>query len=273
MKIAIAADEISFDFETAVSLGLEWGIDSFELKRLSRRRIPDVDGAEIELVESILKDTGATLTSLAPGIFKDALTPEVVHREMDRLDRSIELAHRLDVSKVIVFGFERDSSAASDRMIAMATEALGRAAARAHQNGVTLLLENEPAFWIDCPDVAVRVVEAVDCPAMKINWDPCNALGCREGSPYPWGYELARPYIDHVHVKDGRLRADGTTEYALLGTGELDWEGQFRALIRDGYEGYCVLEPHFGNRVASSRAAASEALKLVQEAEAVAGAS
>jgi sugar phosphate isomerase/epimerase len=52
-----------------------------------------------------------------------------------------------------------------------------------------------------------------------------------------------------------------------LGTGEVDWVGQLRALRNDGYEGYCVLEPHFGNRVASSRAAATAVRDLMGAAE------
>ena len=40
--------------------------------------------AEIEVVERVLTETGATLSSLAPGLFKEHITPEVVERELDR---------------------------------------------------------------------------------------------------------------------------------------------------------------------------------------------
>lgn len=265
MRIAIASDEISFDFETAVSLGMEWGIDSFELKRLNRNRIPDVEEKELKIVEDVLSSTGATLTSLSPGLFKDSLTVESVEHEIQRLDRTIELAHRFGLERIIVFGFERDDGDRQSRL-AEIIDVLGVATERTRSEGLMLCLENEPAFWADCPDTAVEIARAIDSPAFRLNWDPCNSLGCACGAPYPDGYELAREFVAHCHVKDARLKADGSVEYVLLGQGDMDWVGQFRALIRDGYQGYCVLEPHFGNRVASSRAAAKAVREILDRA-------
>lgn len=67
-------------------------------------------------------------------------------------------------------------------------------------------------------------------------------------------------------MKDARRRADGSVEYVVLGNGDVDWAGQLQALIADDYAGYCVLEPHFGNRVASSRAAAKAVNELISQA-------
>lgn len=265
MKLAIASDEISFDFETAVSLGLEWGVDCFELKRLSRNRIPDVDESDLKVVEDVLKSTGATLTSLAPGLFKDPLSAESIEREMKRLDRTIELAHRFGVDRIIVFGFERDAADGGSRLTEV-VDVLGAATERARSEGLMICLENEPAFWADCPDTAVEVARRIGSPGFRLNWDPCNSLGCACGPPYPAGYELAREYVSHCHVKDARIKEDGSVEYVVLGRGDMDWVGQFRALMRDGYDGYCVLEPHFGNRVASSRAAVTAVRELIDRA-------
>ena len=264
MELAIASDEISFDFETAVTLGMKWGVSSFELKRIDRERVPDVPLAAIAEVERVLADTGTSLTSLAPGLFKDEFTPAEAKRELSRMDRSIELAERLGLSRIVVFGFSR-STATSEGVFDDVIETLDRAASRAGDAGVTLLLENEPAFWVDCPAAAIRVLEAVASPHLKLNWDPCNSLAC-SGEPYPSGYALVQSHVAHVHVKDGRLRDDGSTEYVDLGTGEIDWLGQFRALIEDDFDGFCVLEPHFGNRVASSRAAVHAAQRLLAHA-------
>ncbi len=126
-----------------------------------------------------------------------------------------------------------------------------------------MLLENEPAFWADCPDAALAVIEGVASPSFRVNWDPCNSLGCSCGAPYPDGYELLKHHVGHLHVKDARLLPDGSVEYVVLGTGDLDWVGQFAALMADGYEGYCVLEPHFGDRVESSRAAVTAVRELI----------
>ncbi len=128
LPVAIASDEISHDFETAVTLGLEWGVELFELKRLNERRIPDVDDGDLKTAEDVLSTTGARLTSLAPGLFKGPLEPAVIRNEMERLDRTLALADRLDVHRIVVFGFARDDAHAEASARAQVIDVLGQAA-------------------------------------------------------------------------------------------------------------------------------------------------
>jgi sugar phosphate isomerase/epimerase len=266
VQLAIASDEISFDFETAVTLGLEWGINCFELKRLSRRRIPEVEDAEIRVVEEVLAASGATLSSLSPALYKVALELDQIRRENQRLELSIALAHRLRVSRLVVFGFERCPADAESSALAQVTDVLGQAAERSRREGITLMLEDEPGFWADGPATSRKIIGDVASSALRINWDPCNSLAAGAMRPYPDGYELVKGFVEHVHAKDARVMPDGSLQYVVLGSGNVDWAGQFTALARAGYQGYCVLEPHFGNRVASSRAAAESARTLMQAA-------
>ena len=65
MKISINTDAISQDFETAVLLGIEWGVYYFELKRLYGKRIPDITNDEVGLVQKVLHENQVKLSSLA----------------------------------------------------------------------------------------------------------------------------------------------------------------------------------------------------------------
>jgi L-ribulose-5-phosphate 3-epimerase len=51
--------------------------------------------------------------------------------------------------------------------------------------------------------------------------------------------------VAHVHVKDLSRKATGGFEHARVGSGIIDWEGQFRALKRDGYSSFVTLETHW----------------------------
>jgi L-ribulose-5-phosphate 3-epimerase len=55
-----------------------------------------------------------------------------------------------------------------------------------------------------------------------------------------------------------------------VGSGKIDYLGQFRALIKDGYKGTMSLETHYLNaakdKEASSRESMEGLLKLIQEA-------
>jgi sugar phosphate isomerase/epimerase len=86
---------------------------------------------------------------------------------------------------------------------------------------------------------------AVNSPAFRSIWDIGNALVAGETRAYPDGYEAVRPWISHVHVKDGVLHADGSSEWRPIGGGQVDFAGQLRALQRDGYHGVISLETHY----------------------------
>ena len=92
---------------------------------------------------------------------------------------------------------------------------------------------------------AARLLDAVREPSLKLNWDPGNAAA-RGETAFPDGYaKLPKDRIGHVHCKDVVFTADHKSEWAPMGSGTIDWAGQFRALQRDGYRGALSLETHW----------------------------
>jgi sugar phosphate isomerase/epimerase len=50
----------------------------------------------------------------------------------------------------------------------------------------------------------------------------------------------------HIHIKDGKWNAEEKRfEPTPIGEGEVDYLGQFRELVQDGYKGYLSLETHW----------------------------
>ena len=125
----------------------------------------------------------------------------------------------------------------------------------AARRGLVIGLENEHACNIATAGETARLLEALDHPAFKVIWDPGNALAAGE-TPYPDGYlKLPLSRIVHVHVKDGVVR-DHAPVWGPLGEMGIDWKGQIRALVRDGYRGAIHLETHWkgpgGNKLQGS---------------------
>ncbi|MFW6097571.1 MAG: sugar phosphate isomerase/epimerase family protein, partial [Chloroflexota bacterium] len=108
----------------------------------------------------------------------------------------------------------------------------------------------EAGFWADTGARTAAIVQAVDHPALGINWDPGNAYEAGD-RPFPNGYEAVRPYLRHVHFKDVYRLDDGSHHYAV--NGDIDWEGQISALRADGYGGYISVETHMEPKVAAAR--------------------
>ncbi len=47
-----------------------------------------------------------------------------------------------------------------------------------------------------------------------------------------------------MHLKDAK-RVNGKPEAMPIGCGDVDFVGQFKALLKDGYDGYISLETHY----------------------------
>jgi sugar phosphate isomerase/epimerase len=150
-------------------------------------------------------------------------------------------------------------------------EALREAARRAETAGVTLVLENVRSCWANTGVNTACVLEAVDSPALRALWDPGNDY-VSGGTPYPGGYEAVRPHMLHVHVKDARVAdpASGRTSWEPIGEGEVDYLGQLRALLEDGYSGVISLETHWrppsGSAESASRHSFAGLLAVAREA-------
>ncbi len=251
MKLSIATDAISADFETAILLGLEWGIEYFELKRVHHKRVPDITEDEVRIVQNVMRINSVRLSTLSPGLFKVPLESEQIAAEMEKLDKSIALAEKLGTSSLVIFGFERDAKSSESDAIKRIIDVLARAAARAEGEGCQLFLENDRGLWAETPDALAQIIAGVGSPALRLNWDPCNLIGVI-AAPYPAGYDRVKDFVGHLHVKDAKV-VEGKVAHAMMGSGDVDWVGQFARLYNDGYSGYCVIEPHFGSRVESSR--------------------
>jgi len=90
----------------------------------------------------------------------------------------------------------------------------------------------------------VRMFNYFDSPNLKLIWDPGNAYASGEKTPYPNGYEKIKDKIIHIHIKDAITNEQGKNVWKPIGKGNVDYNGQLKALIRDNYQGVIALETH-----------------------------
>jgi sugar phosphate isomerase/epimerase len=133
------------------------------------------------------------------------------------------------------------------------------------------VLENEYACNTATGAEAGRLLAAIPDKALQITWDPGNAQW-RDEVPYPGGYaHIPKARIGHVHCKDARRSADGKKwEWMAMGSGVIDWAGQFAALRKDGYAHACTLETHWrgaGTPEESSRQSFAGMRALLKKSE------
>lgn len=255
MNFAINSDAISNDFLTAVILGLEWGIDTFELKRINQKRIPDINKEEINYIKSTLAEKEVNICSISPGIFKSSLTTKEIESETNKLYKSIDLANELSVPKIIVFGFNIDNSKNFSDVKNQIIDVFGKLSDHISSTGIELCIENDRGQWTQDPKNLLEIVKKVNSKSLNINWDPANLIGLNLGYDFEEHYNNLAKYIKHVHIKDGIVNSDGNSIVnCMVGEGIVNWVNQFELLLNDNYDGSLVIEPHFGCRISSSRA-------------------
>lgn len=287
MRISIVTDELSNDPETAFELGLEWGVDAFELRGVYDQRIPRIEPYQRRRLIRAIRDFGVKITAVSPGLFKIPLPAEAPARSnlgwMDRrfsqawsearnmvadhlenlLPETIDFAGEAGASMIIAFSFERGGDRPGNTPPA-AIDALARAGEAAGKAGLTLAIETEEGHWANTGHRSAALAEKINLDNAGINWDPANAL--IDGDlPYPDGYQAIRPFLKNVHFKDVAVDTDGS--WQIVEQGGVDWTGQIAALVRDGYQGAIAIEPHLSPSVASCRRSLERLRGLISEAQ------
>jgi L-ribulose-5-phosphate 3-epimerase len=271
-KIPIAAitDEFSPDLSKAIPVMQEIGMTAAELRVVGGKNIMDLANDELKRAKEQLDAAGLSVVSIASPLMKCVLPGggDVDHRfqqdvfaaqhtfeDQPRLtEHAFELAHFFGARIVRVFSYwrtvqpERNFDAVVRELAALAELA-------AHEN-LLVGLENEHACHIGTAAEVRRVLDGVPNPHLVVVWDPANALVAGE-TPFPDGYARLPPHrIGHVHAKDCEMVGHQPV-WGPLGTRQVDWKGQVRALLAGGYRGYLSLETHWpgpgGNKLEGSR--------------------
>ena len=256
MKLSVITDEISQEFEHALDVMLEYGVKHAELRGLWGTNIADLDSDQVKRAKSALSSRGITVSALATPFYKcdldmdEAAVRGRMHQaqargrseQLEMLKRCAGLAHTFGCELVRVFTFWRKGDLTPE-VEEQIVDAFAEPAELAAREEIVLGLENEHACFIGTGAEAARVLSEIDSPAVRAVWDPGNALLAGE-HPYPEGYDAVKPFLAHVHVKDA-VPADGQFEWCVIGEGAIDYNGQFDALRRDGYQGFISLETHY----------------------------
>jgi len=271
-RLAVINDEISQDLDHACSVAAhDFGLEWIELRGWDNKNITELDATAIQRALVTLKKYNLRVTDIASPLYKtdwpgaplSKLSPrrDQFHADFDFKEQDALLEHCIDLAKTFgtdrirCFDFWRLDHQKPYR--AAIDAKLRKAAQRCAKSGLILLLENEMSCNTATGEEAARTLGAVPETNFMLNWDPGNAATFAGDTPYPNGYDLLpKNRIGHCHCKDVKREAAGKWEWAPVGGGVVNWEGQFRALVRDGYHYAVSLETHWrgaGTPEASSR--------------------
>lgn len=282
-QLGVITDEVTQDFEQALVWAKGFGLQWVELRFLWNKYVTELAPDEVKRAKELLAKYGMKVSVVDSSYFKTVLPGTQSKFDRGRFDplqsefsaqkgileKAIARAKDFGTEKIRIFAFLRadDPKTVFDRV----ARELETTAATTQHEGIRLLLENEFTCNVATGAEGAAMLAAVPSPALGLNWDPGNAFQAGE-TPFPNGYEaLDKKRTWHMHLKDAAPNPKGGEPLWMpIGSGKIDYLGQFRALLHDGYKGTMSLETHYlnaaENKEASSRESMEGLLKVIREA-------
>ena len=258
-RLSAFGDEIAPALEDQVAVLAEHGVGALELRSAWGVNVVDLEPEQLERAARVLRDAGIAVSAIGSPVGKGPVEADF-ESELVRLRVALDAAERLGTRRIRVFSYYVPDGRYAQfrdevlrRMSAMVREAERRGAVLAH--------ENESYIYGDDPRRCRDLVESVGSPALEIAFDPANfvQVGVR---PFDEAWPLLQGHTGHFHVKDavGVDRAglgpypDRVPEDRLMssvrpaGEGDGQLSELLRALDRQDYDGFLVVEPHLRGR-------------------------
>ena len=225
--------------EQAAAEAAQHGYQALELRVLDGDLVrDDVTPARRREIKAIMARHGLKIAGL--GLSTNFSSPDAAVRQANQaqLERYLALASDLETPMVRTFGGHLQPGCTLDDTIDWVAASLNAVAPAAERKGVAVLLETHDAF---CRGAEVaRVLAQVPSPAVGAIWDLHHPFRMGESIAETW--RQIGPRVRHVHIKDARLRPDGTWQLVLLGEGELPCQPMLELLHRAGYQGAIAAE-------------------------------
>jgi sugar phosphate isomerase/epimerase len=181
-------------------------------------------------------------------------------RRIEYTKDALNVAAALDVPHISV---EPGGPIPDGKSRAWATETfldgLREVAAKAESVGVDVLVEPEPDLLIETSEQFLDLVERVDSPRVKCNFDAGHFF-CVGEDPAEL-VETLGDHSEHYHIED--IPGDRTHEHTQLGEGAMDVDGFLTALEDSGYDGYVTVELYPYQETAAETA--RDAMRYLEE--------
>ncbi|MCE5271062.1 sugar phosphate isomerase/epimerase [bacterium] len=268
------SDEIDPDVEKAFTFLRQFGLGWVEIRDVWGAYVTDIDSATLERLKGVIDSSGLRVSVVDTALFKTTLPgthpdqgqsdqyPYAV--QFDLLKRAVEKAVALQAPYLRIFDFWRCRE--QNRIMDEVCEHLDRAIEIARPAGVRLLVENEYSCHTGTGAEMAGLQKKINHPYLGFIWDPMNCLVAGV-DPYPAEYDkLDKARVFHVHIKDAlKDPSEGRYKAVRVGAGQVDWVGQFRALLVDGFRGTLSLETHYNGADGTRRSASLESMTSIFE--------
>jgi sugar phosphate isomerase/epimerase len=220
----------------------QMGYSAIELRGIEMQmdltKRPEFSGSRLAATLQDLDAASLRISDLGASARMHESDPKVRAAQLDEGKRFVDLAHRLRVPYVRVFGDSMPAGESKADVLSRVADGLRSLGEYAKDSGVGIIIESHGDFT-DSPTLA-ELLKRTAMPNVALLWDAHHTfVAGREQPATTWG-ALGR-YVRHTHLKDSR--PDGAdVRYVLTGTGTVPVREIVGVLKKGGYTGYYGFE-------------------------------
>lgn len=240
-KISGFSDEIDISIVKQFNVLNKLGIEYFEPRGVDGKNISELTAEDITMLKNNMDKYGIKVSSIGSPIGKVDLSDDF-DTHFDLYKRVVAIARELEAKYIRIFSFFHKGEEWTKEERKEVISRLKQMIEYAKENDVILLHENEKDIYGDTFDRCKDIMDELYCDNFKAVFDPANFVQC--GQDTKKAYELLKPYIAYMHIKDA-LVGDGKVVPSGYGDGNVEYI--LTDLFDNGYDGYLSLEPHLGS--------------------------
>ena len=263
-KLGVITDGISTDFEHALKVMSDNGLDQAELQYLWDKEVGDMSKSEIEKAGELLKKYNMDVSCISRhnfagiGVHEVSIGDSTYNHHMEKLKECIDMAQKLGSPLVRIMSFRKEmvlfgeqgaekwnvSDGAWNKLVELLTPVVQLA----KESDIMLVVETGNNAIITSCYLGRKLIDDLETKHLKVLWDPANALYCGENPSEDALDSMQGGYLGHVHMKDVEVTIhQATIKCVALGAGQMAPHLQKIAdrLNEIGYDGAMSLESVF----------------------------
>lgn len=215
INIYAFADEASSAFDGQIEAMLRNGLQGVEVRGVDGSSVTGISIDKAKELKKKLDDNGLVAWSLGSPIGKINIG-DSFDSHIEKFKHLLEISNILDSKNIRVFSFYMPKEEKPEIYKNEVIDRLGILLNLAKDTGIAVCHENEKAIYGDIPERCLDIHKAL--PELKGIFDPANFVQC--GADTLAGWEMLKPYIHYMHIKDAK--PDGSVVPAGYGAGNVE---------------------------------------------------
>ncbi len=215
LRIFAFADEASAEISGQIAAMQRNGLNGLEIRNADGTNVSSLTAGKAREIRRKMDDAGLETWSIGSPIGKIDIEKDDLAEHMNKFRHTLEIADILDAKNIRLFSFYYPTGHAPEEYRGKIFDQMGAMLEAAKGTGIDLCHENEKGIYGDMASRCLELHQAF--PALKAVFDPANFIQCGQDT---WaGWEMLKPYVKYLHVKDAL--ADGNVVPAGKGIGQV----------------------------------------------------